>query len=419
MTTSPSDLLCPAIFTGLAFDIDKSVKPCCAYGNNTQLDPREHIDAIQSSDRNINDFGVMSDTYRLKDILESGERTTLQNEARNNEISPGCGSCERRYQRTGKSHKTSWLQTADQGGNKGYHDGWETNITVIEVNHSNTCNLACAACNSYFSSAWLKYEEMSPPDTKRHSQFPPTTSFDIVSQLKEIDLTKLKTLILKGGEPMMNPDLLPLLQYLSEINVLSNLLIMITSNGTILGKEIDAVRVLLSEARIVKYFLSVDGVGDVGTYIRYSPQEFASTSNIEAFVQSFTEHTNTQFILIPSIQVYNIFSLDKIVDWWVDIMSCKYENVKPYVDLNHYVLGPAYLSVRALQPRTIESVIQHYRNKKDERYDDLVASLKNMSYLGDEIHDHMVNYTFEMDKIKGQNVIKSIPELADEMVYLR
>ena len=42
-----------------------------------------------------------------------------------------------------------------------------------------------------------------------------------------------------------------------------------------------------------------------------------------------------------------------------------------------------------------------------------------MSYLGDEIHDHMVNYTFEMDKIKGQNVIKSIPELADEMVYLR
>jgi hypothetical protein len=28
----------------------------------------------------------------------------------------------------------------------------------------------------------------------------------------------------------------------------------------------------------------------------------------------------------------------------------------------------------------------------------------------------MVKYTLEMDKIKGQNVFESVPELADEMI---
>jgi organic radical activating enzyme len=405
--------MCPAIFTGLVFDTDKSVKPCCAYGDNHAVQSYS-VEKKNFNDNN-NDFGVLSDNYRLKDILESKERKRLQKEARNNELSPGCTVCERRYKVTGQSQKTTWLRPEHEGGNKGFHDGWETNITVIEVNHSNTCNLSCAACNSFFSSAWLKYEEMSPPDPIRHLKSPPTTSFDIVSHLKEIDLTKLKTLVLKGGEPMMNPDLLPLLQYFSDINVLSNLLIVITSNGTILGKEIDAVRVLLSEAKLVKFSLSVDGTGAVGTYIRYSPQQFAKISNIEAFIQSFTEHTNTRFVLFPSIQVYNIFSLDKIVDWW-DIMIQKHKNVTNYVELNHFVLGPQYLSIGALQPATIEKIIQYYKNKNDERYDKLIVSLKKIPYMGDEIHNKMVKYTLEMDKIKGQNVFESVPELADEMI---
>jgi organic radical activating enzyme len=427
--------MCPAIFTGLVFDTDKSVKPCCAYGDHHGFSPRNP--RLESSDIiNNNDFGVMSDTYQLKDILESKERKTLQQQARNNEPSPGCEVCDRRYRsRPGRSQKTTWLTPPDQGGLKGFHDGWETNITVIEINHSNTCNLSCAPCNSFFSSSWLKYEEMIAdplPWADRHSKRPPTKPFDIVSHLKEIDLTKLKTLVLKGGEPMMNPDLLPLLQYFSDINILSNLTISITSNGTILNKEMESVKQLLDKCKNVLITLSVDGVGFVGTYIRYSPQQFAKIENIEAFIQSFTEHKNTRFILFPTIQVYNVFSLDKLVDWW-DIMVQKYKHTcsKPlsnsdglyigsvprgYVELNHFVLGPNYLSVAALQPATIKNIVQYYKNKNDERYDKLIASLEKIRYLGDKIHNEMVKYTLEMDRIKNQNVFSCIPQLVDEMI---
>ena len=68
--------MCPAIFTGLLVDTDKSVKPCCAY-NGSGFGPLRGQEPNNSSDTiNNNDFGVISDTYRLKDILESKERKT-------------------------------------------------------------------------------------------------------------------------------------------------------------------------------------------------------------------------------------------------------------------------------------------------------------------------------------------------------
>ena len=194
----------------------------------------------------------------------------------------------------------------------------------------------------------------------------------------------------------------------------------------------ESVKQLLDKCKNVLITLSVDGVGFVGTYIRYSPQQFAKIENIEAFIQSFTEHKNTRFILFPTIQVYNVFSLDKLVDWW-DIMVQKYKHTcsKPlsnsdglyigsvprgYVELNHFVLGPNYLSVAALQPATIKNIVQYYKNKNDERYDKLIASLEKIRYLGDKIHNEMVKYTLEMDRIKNQNVFSCIPQLVDEMI---
>ena len=222
-------------------------------------------------------------------------------------------------------------------------------------------------------------------------------------------------LTIKGGEPFMNLELLPILQHLLEINVLQDVIIKLVTNGTILGKEIKEIKLLLEKAKSVKINISVDGVGDVGTYIRYSPQKFAKVENIEKFLKTFEGQRNVKFMLYPSIQIYNIFSIDKLVEWWGTMVN-KYENVYDYVELNHFVLGPDYLSVAALQPHTIKKIIQYYKNKGDQRYEKLITSLCKVTYLGDQVHNKMVKYTLEMDKIKGQNVFESIPDLADEMI---
>ena len=65
---------------------------------------------------------------------------------------------------------------------------------------------------------------------------------------------------------------------------------------------------------------------------------------------------------------------------------------------------------------TIIKIIQYYKNKGDRRYDKLITTLCKVTPLGDRTHNKMVKYTLEMDKIKGQNVFESIPDLADEMI---
>lgn len=407
-----STQFCSAPFTGILIDTDKSIKPCCAYGDHNAFGtPAPDATVLE----NNNDFGIMSDTNRLKDIIESKQRKRIQDITRNNEIPIGCGTCERRYQRTGQSQKEYWIKLPEEGGR--LYAGWQDNITALELNNSNTCNLSCAPCNSFYSSSWLKYEEIFESKfwEVKHLKRPPTVPFNLVSHLKEIDLTHLKVLTIKGGEPFMNPELFPVLQHLLEINVLQNVIIKLVTNGTILGKEIKEIKLLLEKAKTVKITISVDGVGDVGTYIRYSPQKFAKISNIETFIQNFEEYPNVEFGLFPSIQVYNIFSLDKVVEWWGTMVN-KYENVYDYVELNHFVTGPDYLSMAALQPHTMKKIIQYYKNKGDQRYEKLITSLCKVTYLGDQVHNKMVKYTLEMDKIKGQNVFESIPDLADEMI---
>ena len=402
-----STQICSAPFTGIMIDTDKSIKPCCAYGDHNAFGPSAPDATVLE---NNNDFGVMSDTYRLKDIIESEQRKRIQDITRENKIPIGCETCERRYKRTGQSQKGLWVVSPEK-----LYPGWQDNITSLELNNSNTCNLSCAPCNSFFSSSWLKYEEMLSFDDSRHLKRPPTASFNLVPHLKEIDLTHLKVLTIKGGEPFMNLELLPILQHLLEINVLQDVIIKLVTNGTILGKELKEIKLLLEKAKSVKINISVDGVGDVGTYIRYSPQKFAKVENIEKFLKTFEGQRNVKFMLYPSIQIYNIFSIDKLVEWWGTMVN-KYENVYDYVELNHFVLGPDYLSVAALQPHTIKKIIQYYKNKGDQRYEKLITSLCKVTYLGDQVHNKMVKYTLEMDKIKGQNVFESIPDLADEMI---
>ena len=404
-----STQICSAPFTGILIDTDKSIKPCCSYGDHNPFGRPPDATTLQ----NNNDFGVMSDSYRLKDIIESKQRKRIQDITRKNKIPIGCRTCDGRYQRTGQSQKMHWVSLPEDGGR--LYPGWQDNITSLELNNSNTCNLSCAPCNSFFSSSWLKYEEMLLSDNIRHRKLPPTASFNLVPHLKEIDLTHLKVLTIKGGEPFMNPELLPVLQHLLEINVLQDVIIKLVTNGTILGKEIKEIKLLLEKAKMIKITISVDGVGDVGTYIRYSPQQFAKVENIEKFLITFEDQRNVKFILFPSIQVYNIFSLDKIVEWWGTMVN-KYENVYDFIDLNHFVIEPNYLSVSVLRPHIIEEIIQYYKNKGDQRYEKLITSLCKITYLGDQVHNKMVKYTLEMDKIKGQNVFESIPDLADEMI---
>ena len=100
-----------------------------------------------------------------------------------------------------------------------------------------------------------------------------------------------------------------------------------------------------------------------------------------------------------------------------------YKNVNPEIWLYNYVVNPAYLSLSALQPNTINKLIDHYKKIFiDKKYGNIFANtidvLKTTQYGGNILHDQMVRYTNDMDKLKGQDILNAVPELKNEMIYL-
>tara|TARA_B100001146_G_C15946400_1_gene333605 strand:- start:211 stop:639 length:429 start_codon:yes stop_codon:yes gene_type:complete len=135
------------------------------------------------------------------------------------------------------------------------------------------------------------------------------------------------------------------------------------------------------------------------------------------------EMSNIQFNIAPTIMVYNIFSLDKLAEWWLYDIMPNYINVKSEIWLYNYVVNPTYLSLSALQPSTINKLIDHYKKILiDKKYGSIFVNtievLKTTQYGGNILHDQMVRYTNDMDKLKGQNILNAVPELKNEMVYL-
>jgi hypothetical protein len=245
----------------------------------------------------------------------------------------------------------------------------------------------------------------------------------LIKNLIELDLTHCKDIYFKGGEPLLNTDMLAVLRYLDKIDILRKVVIrMDTSGAIIINKTINETIALLSKAKQVVFGISIDGPNDVQTYIRYSSNNLASLDNMHNFISVFAKH-NIAFIVSPTIMAYNIFSLDKLVNWWLVDITPAFKHLTLDIYLINFLIGPDYLSLRALQPATISKLVDYYNNIiKTKSYGSVFShfpdTLKNIEYGGDKLHNQMVKYTLDMDKIKGQSIYKSIPEFTDEMCYL-
>jgi hypothetical protein len=144
--------------------------------------------------------------------------------------------------------------------------------------------------------------------------------------------------------------------------------------------------------------------------------------------------------MMPTIMVYNVFSLDKLLEWWLFELKPRYDNaniktIYPSFHSSHFLRNKSWLTLSTLQPVTINRLIEYYEEKSNNPkyislneksnikshanpFENLIHVLKNTKYGGDILHDQMVKYTKDMDKIKGQNVLNVVPELEQEMVYL-
>ncbi|MFM1874236.1 MAG: hypothetical protein RL398_3658 [Planctomycetota bacterium] len=380
MTNGPQTL-CTTPTTAVLLDVDKSVRPCCAY-EGAHLKGSYGIEKL--GERTLREVLDGSTWQGVRDALDRGE------------IPSGCANCLERERLVGNSQRTVMEQRLSPQ--------WRDGITYFELSSSNLCNLQCRHCAPLFSSRWSAHRTRQgwtdvAPIVRPNAEV-------LRRSLQSVDLSHLEFVSLKGGEPMLNADVLVLLDHLDDLGVLERVTVSMVTNGIVIDERILA---KLRKAKKVTACLSIDGFGPVQTYIRHGGSEL---EKIAPNVHRYAQEPNFFVTRNTSVMAYNVFSLDRIDAWW-DALAAAYPG-KFHHRYGLFVLWPEHLAISCLQDATRHRLHEKYAALDPKRYAPVLRALE-LPYAGDAMHDRFVDQTNKLDRELGRAVLDAVPELRDEM----
>ena len=405
-------VLCTAPLTSILIDTNKGIRPCCYYEG---------------------DFLGNIKEQPLTEIMSNKKWQKLKEQMYAKEWPTECLGCKKIEDDSGRSLRHSYV--GDGGIDT---DGWEDEkITILEFNGSNICNLACLHCHGGFSSKWVieakKVREYTiskqlDPETENrmltqyrslnvltnNDRYQPTTKMHIpdsdlvLENIKQLDLSKLKMAIFKGGEPMLNDETIQVLTYLDSINLLSEVTVSISTNGTYIGEKVVE---LLAKCKHVQYLISIDGVDELFNYIRYGDAKF---DTVEKVISIVNQLPNTIIAINNTAMNYNAFNLLEIRDWGIEL-SKKYNRMAPMVNFSNFVQSPIYLSMSTLTDEARQYLIKYYTDNSIDGEFKYVLNVLSNDYLGDTIHSRWVEYTEMMEEVRGNNIADIVPQLKNEL----
>ena len=210
----------------------------------------------------------------LSSIWKSQAFSLARNKMLNNqEVNPNCSGCYQ-LEKLGvesKRQKFNRKRLKFYGHNV-CHDllfNEEQKILELDISFSNNCNLNCIMCNSEYSSSWFKLDQKAVSQglifrkpTNIHSW---SLSKNIIDSIVDIHAKDLRSILIKGGEPLIDNRCLYFLKKLADCKKRNPFLtVYIQTNGTVINpKIIEAIGNL-----DIEISFSIDGLHDHYKYIR-------------------------------------------------------------------------------------------------------------------------------------------------------
>ena len=400
---------CTAPLTSILVDTNKGIRPCCYYQDGF--------------------FGNVNDNT-IAEIITNDKWKKLKEQMYANEWPNGCLLCKKNEETMGSSLRQNYFEnsTAEDIDNE--------KLTYLEFNGSNICNLACVHCHSLYSSKWhierkklIKIVDTYDTDKrKRASSARPIevgtyldsdgTTLDkmhlpnpdiVLENIKQLDLSNLRTLSFRGGEPFLNSETKTILEYADTQGLLNKVNVSVTTNGTYVD---DAVIELLKKCKTVHINISIDGIGELFNYIRYGDAKFET---IEPNLAKLNVIPNVTILISVASMNYNAFNLLEIRDWTI-LMSTKYNKVQRLAGFNNCVVSPNYLSLATLSDAARKHLIEFYTNNSIDNEFQYVINLLANDFLGEQIHTQWVEYTELLETVRGNKIVNIVPQLAKELL---
>ena len=229
-------MLCKAPWNHIQINAEGTVNPCCMFSPT-----------------------IYHKEYKnLQEAFDGYENQNLRRRMLDGELIEGCQKCDL-YE---SLNKFSYREHFDMK----YDISTLQNPKIRELEFAldNVCNFKCVTCSSRFSSKWYRDDlRLINLGIPRYSEAISRRKNVIknVNNLDDLDLSELNYLKLIGGEPFINDAYIDILKKLN----LENLeLALITNNSVFPEKWID----LIMKVKILNLHISIDGVYDVGEFVR-------------------------------------------------------------------------------------------------------------------------------------------------------
>ena len=289
------------------------MKPCCRFEFHNQ--EYRSGGGYVFDEHNLNTGSTLSKSQNSK--LWDDIRQKLLN----NEPVGGCSKCYKEESISGFSMRTSEnnLRNNELQDKPAYNVD-KPIIKYLEMTFGNYCNLKCRTCNADLSSTWWEDENTlvdtgNYPDRFYYLNREGKKVVNVPFKWQKEDFVHVEEIKFTGGEPMIHPDFIKLMDMLIEMDVAKNIKLDVFTNCSWIPGEKYLTR--LKQFKKINLSLSIDGVGAVNNYIRH-PSDWSIVDNATTTWLKL-EETNRDGIHViwnPTINIYNIENIKPITEWW-------------------------------------------------------------------------------------------------------
>ena len=297
-------------------DTNGSIKLCCVAEDPTlpnkykEQRPEGQLMSVQKSS--------LSEAWNSEYMQSVRERMITGKQVKD------CSQCYRRE----KQGQYSFRQRAN--------DDWQQHVqqvmndtkrfvelpVYLDIRFGNLCNLKCRMCTGLYSKKLgeeLYHISQKDETFKRIAKDTAKIyNFDWYDKNFWSDLEKylprINLLYLTGGEPTLVEGNYDFLQRLIDKGYAKNISLVFNTNATNFQQRfLDTV----SHFAQITLNLSIDGIGGVQEYIRYPSKWKAIQKNMFTLMDKIkeSEHTKFDIVFTPTVNVLNVGSFDKLVNW--------------------------------------------------------------------------------------------------------
>jgi len=252
-------------------------------------------------------------------------------------------------------------------------------VYYADIRLGNVCNLTCRMCGPGASRLWADHYNQVQP---RRFLMPVEEVQDLkvnnwvkrqpVQWLIEQCLPTVESLHFAGGEPLIIPEMIELLETCVASGRAKEIQLSYNTNVTVLPERVTR---LWHHFKGVAVMCSVDAVGPLNDYIR-RPSKWADIDrNLHILDDNFERWGLTRVDFNTTVQIYNVLHLDEFFEYLQN-----FKNIDPAPQLVP-LYNPSYLSIENL-PAKVKQVARERLLAAEAKARPRIGNRSKLSSIG-------------------------------------